>query len=94
MRRERRGEAARTASRRARRRSLKGLTERLIGFGTYAENIFDLRREELRQIAVAQASLDDSNWLVLRLGKEVAELVQTAQDSSDAAALRAHGRSK
>ena len=68
--------------------SLKGLTERLIGFGTSAENIFDLRRRELRQIAVAQASLDASNSLVLRLGKEVAELVQTAQDSSDAAALR------
>jgi len=68
--------------------ALKGLTEALIAFGTSAENVFDLRREELRQIAVAQASLEANNSLVLRLGKEVAELVLTAQNSSDAAALR------
>ncbi|MBR0716338.1 PAS-domain containing protein [Bradyrhizobium liaoningense] len=68
--------------------TLKGLTEKLIAFGTSTENIFNLRREELRQIAVAQASLQTSNALVLRLGKEVAELVLTAQNSSDAAALR------
>jgi class 3 adenylate cyclase/phosphoglycerate-specific signal transduction histidine kinase len=67
--------------------ALKGLTEKLIAFGTSAENIFDLRREELRQIAVAQASLQANNSLVLRLGKEVAELVLTAQNSSDAAAV-------
>ena len=60
----------------------------LIAFGTSAENIFDLRREELRQIAVAQASLQANNSLVLHLGKEVAELVLTAQNNSDAAALR------
>ena len=68
---------------------LKGLTETLIGFGASAGNIFDLRREELRQIAAAQASLQASNSLVLQLGKEVAEVVATAQKSSDAAALRA-----
>jgi class 3 adenylate cyclase/phosphoglycerate-specific signal transduction histidine kinase len=68
--------------------ALKGLTEKLIAFGTSAENIFDLRREELGQIAVAQASLQANNSLVLRLGKEVAELVLTAQNSSDAAAVR------
>ncbi|MBR0826552.1 PAS-domain containing protein [Bradyrhizobium manausense] len=68
--------------------TLKGLTEKLIAFGTSTENIFNLRREELRQIAVAQASLQTSNALVLRLGKEVAELVLTAQNSSDAAAVR------
>jgi class 3 adenylate cyclase/phosphoglycerate-specific signal transduction histidine kinase len=68
--------------------ALKGLTEKLIAFGTSAENIFDLRREELRQIAVAQASLQANNSLVLRLGKEVADLVLTAQNSSDAAAVR------
>ena len=45
--------------------SLKGITEALIGFGTSAGNIFDLRREELRQIAVAQASLQANNSLVL-----------------------------
>ncbi len=68
--------------------ALRGLTETLIAFGTSIENVFDLRREELRQIAVAQASLQASNSLVLRLGKEVAELVLTAQNSSDAAAAR------
>jgi class 3 adenylate cyclase/phosphoglycerate-specific signal transduction histidine kinase len=68
--------------------ALKGLTEKLIAFGTSAENIFDVRREELRQIAVAQASLQANNSLVLRLGDEVAELVLTAQNSSDAAAVR------
>lgn len=68
--------------------ALKSLTEELIAFGTSAENIFDLRREDLRQSAVAQASLQANNALVLRLGKEVAELVLTAQNSSDAAAAR------
>lgn len=68
--------------------ALKGLTERLIAFGTSAENIFNLRGEELRQIAVAQASLQANNSLVLRLGKEVAEVVLAAQNSSDAAAVR------
>jgi class 3 adenylate cyclase/HAMP domain-containing protein len=67
---------------------LKGLTVKLIAFGTSAGNIFDLRREELHQIAVAQASLQANNSLVLHLGKEVAELVLTAQNNSDAAAVR------
>jgi class 3 adenylate cyclase/phosphoglycerate-specific signal transduction histidine kinase len=69
--------------------ALKGLTEKLIAFGTSAENVFDLRREELHQIAVAQASLQANNSLVLRLGEEVAEVVLTAQNGSDAAAARA-----
>jgi two-component system phosphoglycerate transport system sensor histidine kinase PgtB len=47
-----------------------------------------VRREELRQAALAQASLQTSDALVLRLGKEVAELVQAAQNGSDAAAAR------
>ena len=68
--------------------ALKRLTEKLIALGTSAQNIFELRREELRQIAVAQAALQANNSLVLRLGKEVAELVLTAQNSSDAAAVR------
>jgi class 3 adenylate cyclase/phosphoglycerate-specific signal transduction histidine kinase len=69
--------------------ALKGITEKLIGFGTSAENVFDLRRRELRQIAAAQASLEANNALVLRLGEEVAELVREAQNNSDAAAIRA-----
>jgi class 3 adenylate cyclase/phosphoglycerate-specific signal transduction histidine kinase len=68
--------------------ALKGLMERLIAFGTSAGNIFNLRREELRQIAAAQASLQANNSLVLRLGEEVTEVVLAAQHSSDAAAVR------
>src|SRR6516225_6247423 len=68
---------------------LKGLTETLIGFGASTGNLFDLRREELRNVAAAEASLETSSSLLLQLGKEVAELVITAQNNSDAAALRA-----
>ena len=68
---------------------LKGITETLIGFGASTGNLFDLRREELRNVSAAQASLETSNSLLLQLGKEVAELVMTAQSNSDAAALRA-----
>ncbi|MEK1855185.1 MAG: Cache 3/Cache 2 fusion domain-containing protein [Phyllobacterium sp.] len=68
--------------------ALKDLTEKLIAFGTSAGNIFDLRHEELHQIAAAQASLQADNALVLRLDKEVAELVLAARGNSDAAAAR------
>src|SRR6185437_9368867 len=51
--------------------------------------VFDLRRRELHQVALAEASLEANNALVLRLGKEVAELVKTAQNNSDAAARSA-----
>ena len=68
--------------------SLKGITEALIGFGASVGNIFDLRREELRHLAAAQTSLQANNSLVLELGKEVAEIVVNAQNSSDTAALR------
>ena len=67
---------------------LKGLTETLIGFGSSTGNLFDLRREELRQIAAAQASLEASSSLLLQLGNEVTDLVTTAQSNSDTAALR------
>jgi class 3 adenylate cyclase/phosphoglycerate-specific signal transduction histidine kinase len=69
--------------------SLKSLTGRLIAFGTSADNVFDVRRRELREIALAQGSLEANNSLALRLSNEVAELVKTAQNSSDAATLRA-----
>lgn len=68
---------------------LEGLTETLIGFGASTGNLFDLRREELRKVAAAQASLETSSSLLLQLGKEVAELVTAAESNSDAAALRA-----
>jgi class 3 adenylate cyclase/HAMP domain-containing protein len=67
--------------------ALKDLMKTLIAFGTSKENVFDLRREELRQIAVAQASLQANSSLVLRLGEEVAELVMTAENNSNAAAV-------
>ena len=69
--------------------ALKKLTETLIAFGASADNVFDLRLGELRQIALAQASLEANSALVLRLGKEVADLVDAAETSSDAAALHA-----
>ncbi len=68
--------------------ALRGLTETLIAFGTSEENLFDLRREELRQIVASQASVQANSLLVLRLGEKVAELVRTAQNNSDAAAVR------
>lgn len=60
----------------------------LIAFGTAKDNLFDLRREELRQTVLAQASLQTSSSLVLNLGEKVAELVKTAQHNSDTAAAR------
>jgi HAMP domain-containing protein len=68
---------------------IRGLTETLIGFGASTGNLFDLRREELRKVVAAQASLETSSSLLLQLGKEVSELVSTAESNSDAAALRA-----
>jgi hypothetical protein len=52
--------------------SLKGLTGKLIAFGTSPASIFDLRGEELHQLAVAQTSLRTNDALFLRLGKDVA----------------------
>ena len=69
-------------------RALKEDTEALIAIGTSADNVFTLRREELRDMTAAQASLKTNNSLVLRLDKEVADLVMSAQNSSDAAAIR------
>jgi class 3 adenylate cyclase/phosphoglycerate-specific signal transduction histidine kinase len=69
--------------------ALKDLAKKLIALGASEQNVFDLRRRELHQIALAQASLEANNSLVLRLGKEVAELVKTAQNNSEAAARNA-----
>lgn len=67
---------------------LRSLTETLIGFGASTGNLFDLRREELRKVAAAQASLERSGSLLLQLGKEATDLVATAQSNSDEATLR------
>jgi hypothetical protein len=55
------------ASRRGRRRCAQGPHRLLIAFGTSAENVFDLRREELRQIRGCSGVLEANNALVLRL---------------------------
>lgn len=65
---------------------LSKLAKALIEQGRAAENIFGLRRGELLQVAAAEASLDANRILALKLGEEVAKLVTTAQESSDAAA--------
>ena len=68
---------------------LKDLAKKLIASGASEQNVFDLRRRELHEVALAQASLEANNSLVLRLGEEVAELVKTARNNSDAAAQSA-----
>ncbi|TFH47688.1 MAG: HAMP domain-containing protein [Lysobacterales bacterium] len=60
----------------------------LIDLGNADDGIFALRRKEIGQIAVAQASLEASRTLVLQLGEAVAQLVTTARDESDATASR------
>ncbi len=69
--------------------ALKDLANKLIAFGESEHSVFDLRRRELHEVALAEASLEANNTLVLRLGEEVAELVKTAQNNSDAAARSA-----
>jgi PAS domain S-box-containing protein len=64
------------------------VTEALVAFGRGDRNIFELRREELRQAAAAQAALEASRLLAIRLGDEVASLVAAARNASDAAARR------
>ena len=71
-----------------RKGDLGRVTEALVAFGRSGGSIFDLRREELRQDATAQHALEASHQLAVRLGDEVASLVDTAQTASEAAALR------
>lgn len=65
--------------------------EALIAFGRADDGIFEVRRQELLQIAAAQRSLEASRSLATRLGDEVGVLVTAAQRASDAAALRSAG---
>ncbi|MGH6920539.1 MAG: PAS-domain containing protein [Geminicoccaceae bacterium] len=67
---------------------VRNATEALIAFGTAADGIFELRREELRQSAIAERALVASRVLAARLSDQVARLVATAQGASDAAAAR------
>ncbi len=67
---------------------LADMTQELLALGNADENIFFLREEELRQIDLARALLEANRAMALTLGTEVAELVTTAQSSSDEAATR------
>ncbi len=67
---------------------LADMTQELLALGSADENIFVLREEELRQIDLARESLEANRDLALSLGNEVAELVTSAQASSDEAAMR------
>lgn len=67
---------------------VRNATEALIAFGAAADSVFELRREELRQSAIAERALGASRTLAVRLGDEVTQLVATAQRSTDAAAAR------
>jgi adenylate cyclase len=70
----------------ARGRQLKEAAAALIDHGMANDSVFDLRRQELENIAVAQASLDASRALAVQLGSEVAEMVAAARSDSDVAA--------
>jgi class 3 adenylate cyclase len=67
--------------------ALRRAPQALIDFGISDGNIFDLRRAELDQIAVAQRSLEASRALSVQLGDQVAELVKVAQRGSNEAAF-------
>ncbi len=67
---------------------LRETSQALIDFGTANENIFDLRYAELEQTTIAQRSLEASRMLSIRLSEQVADLVKTARQGSDEAAVR------
>ena len=68
--------------------TLKNVTLKLTAFGSGNDSIFDLRHDELRQSAAAQASLEASRLAAVALGDEVAKLVAAARSNSDQAAAR------
>ncbi len=59
--------------------TLKNVTLKLTAFGSGNDSIFDLRHDELRQSAAAQASLEASRLAAVALGDEVAKLVAAAR---------------
>jgi len=60
----------------------------LLDMGKADDGLFALRREELRQMDRAQAALNKSRALTVRLGGEVAALVNNASAESQSAARR------
>ena len=63
----------------------------LVGFGSDAGNIFDLRRDELEQTAAAERALSHGNEIAGRLGDVTRSLVDGAQASSTSDGFRAQG---
>ena len=68
--------------------TLKEVTLKLVAFGSGNDSIFELRHDELRQSAAAEASLEASRLAAVALGDEVAKLVAAARNNSDQAAAR------
>jgi class 3 adenylate cyclase/phosphoglycerate-specific signal transduction histidine kinase len=68
---------------------LREAADRLVAFGSGKEGVFEVRGQELRQVAAANELLDAAQVSSLRLGERVAELVAAAQRNSDAAAREA-----
>ena len=66
--------------------ALREAATALIDMGKSNDSIFALRRDELRQAAVAQSALEESRNLAVLLGDRVAQLVIAASDVSEAAA--------
>lgn len=55
----------------------------LLAFGGDADNLFDLRQEELTLVAASQAAVRKASALAARLGRATGDLVTTAQKNSD-----------
>ncbi|MDA9981359.1 PAS-domain containing protein [Gammaproteobacteria bacterium] len=65
--------------------SVSTASQALIDLGSLNGNFFDLRRQQLRQIADARDSLGASRGLTVQLVGEVAKVVKFSQKDSDAA---------
>ena len=69
--------------------ALDQATFRLIGFGSEAGNLFDLRHDELEQVAAAQGALLDGSAIAARLGTVTRSLVDGARKASASDGFRA-----
>jgi signal transduction histidine kinase/DNA-binding response OmpR family regulator/HAMP domain-containing protein len=68
--------------------ALKNVTLKLVAFGEGNDGLFEVRRDELRESAAAQASLEASRLAAVALGDQVGRLVAAARTNSDQAAAR------
>jgi class 3 adenylate cyclase len=69
--------------------ALDQATFTLIGFGSEAGNIFDLRHAELKQMAAAKKAIRDGSEIATRLGAVTRGLVDGAQEASASDGFRA-----